>query len=76
MQINAWGKEIRDISNATVEMQYGDHLSVAYKSSHTGLFHVFNINAELLGFLVTHEGSDAAMLVGPFGGVEYVEPSK
>ena len=76
MDIKAWGKEIKGVENATVEMKSGDHLSVAYKDPHTGEFHVFNVSAQHLVFLVTHEQSEATMMIRPSVGVQYVGPAK
>lgn len=60
--------------NATVLMQSGDHLSVGYIDPR-GVFHNFNISAAHLIFLVTHEQSEAALLVRP-SGVQIVPASK
>lgn len=75
MHIKAWGKEIKDVRNGTVTMESGDALSVAYTDPH-GKSHVFNIQAQHLVFLVTHEATEATMLCRPAVGVQFVEPAK
>lgn len=76
MDIKAWGKEINSVENATVEIKSGDHLSVAYKDPHTGQFNVFNITAQHLVFLVTHEQTEATMMIRPSVGVQFVPGAK
>lgn len=75
MHIKAWGKEISDVRNGTVTMESGDSLSVAYTDPH-GKIHVFNILAQHLVFLVTHEQTEAAMICRPAVGVQYIEPTR
>lgn len=62
------------ISKANIEMESGDHLSVSYKNPRTGEYDVFNISAQHLVFLVTHEQTEATMLLRPSTGVQYVPP--
>lgn len=59
-------------SNATVVLESGDHVSVAYKDPLTGQFNVFNIHAQHLVFIATHEQSDNTLLVRR-GGCEMVQ---
>lgn len=75
MHIKAWDKEIKDVRNGTVIMESGDNLSVAYTDPN-GKSHVFNISAQHLVFLVTHEQTEATMMCRPAIGVQYVEPSR
>ncbi len=71
MHIKAWGKEIKDVRNGTVSMESGDALSVAYTDPQ-GKSHVFNINAQHLVFMVTHEQTEATMMCRPVVGVQFV----
>jgi hypothetical protein len=75
MQIKALNSHIQDTSNATVTMNSGDHLSVGYTDPN-GKFHIFDISAQHLVFLVSHRESEATMLIRPSVGVQYVEPPK
>lgn len=76
MDIKSYKGNINGAENATVELKSGDHLSVAYKDPHSGQFNVFNITAQHLVFLVTHEQTEATMMIRPSVGVQYVEPAK
>lgn len=71
MHLKAWGKEIKDVRNGTVTMESGDALSVAYTDPN-GKTHVFNILAQHLVFLVTHEGTNNSLLVRPSVGCQFV----
>ena len=64
-------EQTANIANATVLMKSGDHLSVGYIDP-KGSFHNFNISAQHLVFLVTHEQSEATMLIRPSSGVQFV----
>jgi len=57
--------------NATVLMESGDHLTVGYIDPR-GKFHSINITAQHLVFLATHEQSEAAMIIRPSVGVQFV----
>ena len=59
-------------TNATVMMESGDHISIAYKNPHTGEFNVFNITAQHLVFMASHEQTQNALLVRP-AGCEFVK---
>jgi hypothetical protein len=75
MHIKAWGKEIKDVRNGTVTMDSGDSLSVAYTDPN-GKTHIFNVMAQHLVFMVTHEQTEATMMCRPAVGVQFVEPVK
>jgi hypothetical protein len=66
---------VSGVENATVLMKSGDHLSVGYICPH-GKFHSFNISAQHLVFLATHEQSEATMIIRPSVGVQFVEGVK
>lgn len=63
---------VSGVGNATVLMKSGDHLSVGYIDPR-GVFHSFNISAQHLVFLASHEQSEATLLIRP-SGVQYVAP--
>jgi hypothetical protein len=69
MEIKA-GSQAITAPNGTVVMESGDHLSVAYKTP-DGKFHIFNISAQHMVFIATHEASDTSVIVRP-GGVTTV----
>jgi hypothetical protein len=75
MDIKSYRAEVKDVSNATVLMKSGDRLSVGYTDTN-GKFHTFNIAAQNLVFLVSHQESEAAMLIRPSVGIQYIEPDR
>jgi lipocalin len=78
MEINtsvAHIKQTAKVTNATIELKSGDHLAVAYKDPYTSEYHVLNISAQHLVFLVTHEQTEATMMIR-HSGVQYVGPVK
>ena len=64
-------EQTANIANATVLMKSGDHLSVGYIDPR-GKFHSINISALQLGLLVGRARSEAAMIIRPSTGVQFV----
>jgi hypothetical protein len=75
MHIKAYGKEITGVHNGTVELASGDHLSVGYKDP-AGKWHEVIISAQHLVLLINHTETDAAMIIRPGAGIQYIAPSK
>jgi len=78
MKIKAGFVEVsRDanIKNATVSLESGDTISVAYTDPN-GKPHILNITAQHLVLIVVHEQTDAAMIMRPSVGVQFNQPSK
>jgi hypothetical protein len=75
MDIKTPRAEIRDIPNATVLLKSGDHISVGYIDPN-GRFNCFNLSAQHLVFLVSHQETEATMLCRPAVGVQFVEGTK
>lgn len=71
MHIMSWGQEITGTRNATVRLDSGDSVSVAYKTP-DGRDEIITITAQHLVLLATHERTDASIIVRP-GGVATVD---
>lgn len=74
MEIKSNGNALTG-TNATVMLESGDHISVAYKNSR-GEFNVFNVSAQHLVFLASHEQTGSTMIVRPSTGLQFVEGNK
>jgi len=70
MEFKSYQGNVDGVANASVLMASGDHLSVGYIDPR-GVFQNFNISAQHLIFLVTHEQSEATMMLRP-SGVQFV----
>lgn len=75
MDIRTPGQDLKGISNATVLLKTGESISVGYIDP-KGHFHSFNVMAQHLVFMVTHEETEATMICRPSTGIQYVEPAK
>lgn len=71
MHIKARDKEIEGPENATIRMNSGEHVSIAYTSP-DGRTEVINIMAQHLVMIAEHEGSKSALLIRPSAGCQFV----
>lgn len=72
MKIKAWSNEIEGPSNATVEMNSGDVISIAYTNPR-GESHIITVSAQHLVFIARHEETDMSILCRPGNVVELVK---
>jgi len=72
MKIKAWSNEIEGPTNATVEMNSGDVISIMYTNPR-GESHIFTISAQHLVFMSRHEETDKTILCRPGNYVEVVQ---
>lgn len=61
MKANIWNQVING-SNGTIEMESGDHLSIAFKDK-TGELQVINVRVQGAVCVVEHEQTSAAIVV-------------
>lgn len=66
MDIKAWDKEIKGVSNATVELKNGDHISIAYTTP-WGQTNIITVSAQHLVLIARHEGTDKSVICRPDG---------